>query len=500
MYPSIGQLLVNERVALQQIQTSLVDVERELDLLHTRMADLEHQKEALKARATAAKGVCSDLVARFLREFFNNAPNDVLLIIFEAVIETHDYWSVGNMEYDRARAAAPFHLAAVCKRWRRLAVSTSTLWTYFGLPTLGNIKGHLHRVRLLAQRSQQAPVDVVARWSDAHQVDAKIVSRSVVIASTIASLAERMRRVEWHSGVPAQNVALDELQGPTPLLTHLSVKPAPSNERVIVDGYLPFAPRLQHLNWARENYGWNFSAPCYTSLAVLNLWSSPPLRCVTDLLRIVRGGLRELRLATTLSGTSPSDPIPHLEFPQLRILSLWDWSWASYLQTPTLEQLAISKSSTTVGGPSNYPSDILCPFSTTTHLMLYDQKYSAADLEPFARLNNVTKLTIGLPDWIEESFQGGQLSETFFADALACDSPLWPRLKHLRVESELMDDLPVNTGDLLAFLRTRIVQAATNNMDNAVARIDTVELEYYDAPKWLGREVKRIIASEPLQA
>ena len=87
------------------------------------------------------------------------------LVRFEDVKfeDAKDKWPA--MIYDHHAAQVPFTLAAVCQRWRGLALATPTLWTYFGFPPAESMDGRdLMRFELLRDRAGAAPIDVVFGW------------------------------------------------------------------------------------------------------------------------------------------------------------------------------------------------------------------------------------------------------------------------------------------------------------------------------------------------
>ena len=97
-----------------------------------------------------------------------NLPEDILALVFDEFANDQVLrWP--DAEYDHAKALAPFTLAAVCQRWRYLALSLASIWAYFGFPT-DHPALHLHHSRLLAllDRSKDALVDVVVTMGTAY--------------------------------------------------------------------------------------------------------------------------------------------------------------------------------------------------------------------------------------------------------------------------------------------------------------------------------------------
>ena len=97
-----------------------------------------------------------------------NLPEDILALVFDGFANDQVLrWP--DAEYDHAKALAPFTLAAVCQRWRYLALSLAPIWDYFGFPA-DHPALHLHHSRLLAllDRSKDTLVDVVVTMGTAY--------------------------------------------------------------------------------------------------------------------------------------------------------------------------------------------------------------------------------------------------------------------------------------------------------------------------------------------
>jgi len=493
-YNTIGRILATERIALQQARTSLDNVEQRLAKLRAEVAKLEPEADALNAHIIVAASACQSLLSRFLREFFGAGPDDVLLLIFQEVIAAHDVWKIGSVYYDHERAKAPFSLAAVCRRWRQLVRSTSALWTYFGLPKFADTTpAHLDRIVLLTWLSQQSSIDVVVDWSS-HVVDVDDAPHRLQILNAIGSLAARFRRVEWAAAHESYGAALEGLHGSTSQLTRLCVRSLTTRDTPQSVGssalsYLPHAPRLQQFTWDGDNSIWAFAASSYESLTVLTIWGDPPLRGVCDVLCIVRNVLEELNLGTELNNNATFSQDMRIELPCLVRLHLFDWRWTQHLCTPILNQLATCG----VGlAAHNHPSDARCSLSMVKELILTDL-VTEAGLDQLARLDNITQLTLGDSWYKEGTLERARLPLSFLSNAITRDPPLWPRLKHMHFECDIIKFQTVHAADLVAFLRSRNIISTTSQGDIEVSRIESVVLEY-EAPEWLQHEVERLLA------
>jgi len=485
---AIGQVLATERRVLQHIQADLSETHRRLAHLRAEVSSLECHEEVLRMRAAAATGVCSDLVLRFTREFFSTAPDDVLLLVFMEVVSDSEEWGFKGTQFNKDLAQAPFRLAAVCQRWRHLAVSSPTLWTYLALPLHSHLnQAHVERVKHLVHRSQQAPIDVFAEWGWHQSIDA-VEPHAKVITQLISSLGHKLRLFWWSSSNEPDDAALEGLRGPTPHLTQLYITPASEEDRSILEKCLPFAPRLKEMQWTSDYMGWSFAAQRYTSLTVLTIWYDPPLDYVVDALRVVHDSLKELNLGSSIADQHPFGQGVCLEFPQLTTLRFQDWGWARHLRAPALQQLATGNSWSRDGESLSH---ILCPFVTAQHLTLF-ASCDVIELSAFAELVNITTLEVSGTTWVER-VSYGELSDGFFAAAVDFESPVWPKLKHIHFDTGFDRINPVSDTDLVTFIRLRNETPATELEPRSISRIETVKLGY-DAPEWLIREVERLTA------
>ncbi|EJD34368.1 hypothetical protein AURDEDRAFT_117636 [Auricularia subglabra TFB-10046 SS5] len=107
---------------------------------------------------------------------------------------------------DESRAKAPWVLAAVCSRWRKVALRTASWWTYIGLrkQLLMDSAGPSRAVRYvkdMASRSAAMPLDVTIAWEGIfwHQ------KFHDPILSALADTANRWNR--FSIGIPPSNWA-----------------------------------------------------------------------------------------------------------------------------------------------------------------------------------------------------------------------------------------------------------------------------------------------------
>lgn len=136
----------------------------------TKVDNVKARARLLEERQCTAIEHMARTRAAFLRAFLSDIPDDVLAGIFTRVVDLpDDEWKEsGRDAFNRERSSMPFVLAAVCSRWRRLALDLSCLWTYISLPTSDATQAtaHCKRIELSLVRSKRSPMDIFLRWRD----------------------------------------------------------------------------------------------------------------------------------------------------------------------------------------------------------------------------------------------------------------------------------------------------------------------------------------------
>jgi len=139
LFLQVMQELGAERQALGRQELIVQELLDEVEDARTHAVALARRLDVARQRHKFISSRCNDLLADLMREFFVTAPEDILVLIFEEVKAIHEGWNCGFMLYDQGRSRAPFRLAAVCRRWRRVAISTSILWTYIAVHKPGSV-------------------------------------------------------------------------------------------------------------------------------------------------------------------------------------------------------------------------------------------------------------------------------------------------------------------------------------------------------------------------
>jgi len=335
-FSQVRQALAAERLLLQHQKQTVEGARIQATAARAHAVELEHQLDVAQQRHDVASTSCDKLLALFLHEFFVAIPDDILVLIFQEVIATYEHWECGFMMYELERSCAPFRLAAVCRRWWRVAITTSVLWIYIAINDQRPMASALSRTHLLASRSRQAPVDIVLSSSFSHQaqyVEIDDADAQNNLLEIVVGMSHRWHRVEWTSYSAADYSGFEALRGPTPLLVTLYIEPcgekdmeAPTPE---LHDFLPHAPNLTTLRMASPDTTsiWRICYNSFQSLTTLTWWEQGEKESTLHTLRVVQSTIRELNLGTIVTKWL-EPPTDVMKFPRLEVLSIRDMTWA----------------------------------------------------------------------------------------------------------------------------------------------------------------------------
>ena len=259
-------------------------------------------------------------------------PDEIMAEIFEfsrpAMAEATSNADEDVLHPSISRALVPFRLGAVCRRWREITVTESTLWNYIAVPTLDNITYGSRAARLLEYiqlaliRSRSVPIDIVFGFLE----DADRDHYSLLIAALERARSRWRILAATFSGFGAAASLLGALHHSTPMLRTLQLAYQVSRHASSVmahdslvenENTLPDATQLQHLVLANVVISVPMSTRLHTYwlsrwlLAGSSFW--PTLSAMPN--------LRSLTIWTdyVLEGTQPGQPImlEHLHTLQL---------------------------------------------------------------------------------------------------------------------------------------------------------------------------------------
>ncbi|EJD35610.1 hypothetical protein AURDEDRAFT_175338 [Auricularia subglabra TFB-10046 SS5] len=403
-------------------------------------------------------------------------PDDILRCIFEAVVDDKD-------DYE---TCTPFNLAAVCSRWRKVALASPVLWSTINSDDDSWTTADYSRVMLQLSRSGAAPLDIIAyRPSYTQHTPPRDVQVFVNILKALGRHASRWRTVTLDLPQTVEQGMIECLKGPTPLLAELDFSIHITNRDSVGPferGYLPHAPNLRHLELMHTRCGCS-TLSVFPALRDLRLL---PSACAEEDLYIYLArapSLVNLWIAITIAG-APRVPI---FLPNLRTLHIGQASMPLLFQSssglirmPGLSDLQLD----------DYSDDRIGPFldvvSPTVRILRLHRGLTLQHLAIVRRLQNVDELHLGY-----QAIHPAALDQ--LAGSLeSSDSPIWPRLSVLQ-ELGYADG---SGAHILRFVLSRNVGAATQSTGARPCKLREVRfLDHpgHHVPLWIVQEVNRVL-------
>ncbi|EJD36793.1 hypothetical protein AURDEDRAFT_174156 [Auricularia subglabra TFB-10046 SS5] len=477
-----------DEAALQQIQAHLERVQREHDDTRARADELAREARELQDMMQQTAARLAEGRAVLVRDCILALPEDVLRCLFEAAIDDD-----------------PFAVAAVCARWRRVALAFPAMWSKIHVPlppvAVGDIESgrcerfaaaQLRRVNTMLERSRSAALDVYIPWSG-WQCQGIIQTYSRQLLSAAFSQIARWRVASI--GIPRQfgRPTLDFVRGPTPLLVDLNLRVSLRDGAFDPPqiGYLPYAPRLRKLAISGLGMG------CATSSNFPNLSELSLLQksCTNEHVSLyLRNSADTLvNLSLGLSLTHP--PTAKLVLPRLQALHITHAAFpiaSPQFVLPSLRTLSLV--------PFRNPthpdpvvdlalSDTLVPFleavSPTVRFLNLGYPINDDCLSIVARLQNIEQLQ-SWPSAID-------LADPALARLVSNHPPIWPRLARI-----IGLRCPPGDGSydgILRLIAARTSAQRSEAVEQDVARpVKLLQVEFEKgAPEWLVAEVDRLL-------
>ncbi|EJD41975.1 hypothetical protein AURDEDRAFT_153031 [Auricularia subglabra TFB-10046 SS5] len=482
---------------LEYLRRERVSADEALERAQRSVHDIAARERQLQGQLKAYDDCITASRLQRIQQFLKTFPEDLLRCVFEAVADLPDdnWQAVGYGSYNAVRSAAPFTLAAVCSRWRRVALHCPRLWGYVSLPDPESgefLDAHASRIDLLIARSSPCPLDILIGqpWGNC-VATAEVHLRYCV--EKLSWCSSRWRRVELYLPYGFEAL-LDVLRGPLPLVSHLAIGTislmSTDEEGEPPDDYLPFVPCLNELDISAGVRICRLPGPprfpSLRSLAIWDIWST---ECVLELLSMCQQTLERLVLIAD-GDTQQNYDIP-LSFPCLRSLVLRNETFFAHLPA---EQL-IFKNLTTLALGEEAISHDLVPLllqvaPTVTNLTLQGAfaAASAAAAYVLEQLVNVSHLEIARFTPSEPYFVFPDELFAVLADTEPC---IWPKLASLRIGAGVTLGLGRGNG-LLRLLRKRRWPPSSPEYERVlrIAQVDCADF----APRWLSDEVARVLA------
>ena len=423
-----------------------------------------------------------------------SAPDEIKLMIFEQLMrakDAADNWP--GLLYDGRVARAPFIVAAVCRRWRELALAIPTLWTYFGFPSIfEKDERQLQRLNVLRHRAGAAPIDVVFGWNLREQTEACTGDVSLSIFNGILSLHLRWKTVVMHvMGSAECGWTMDPAFrcSQWPLLESLSLA---------IDGRhtLPAAPHLRRmwLDCHRESIEDPFVAEGYPRLTVLCIYcdSVSILRGLaptvgTHLVELIllddsHDFVDKLGLASTLG-----------VFPALQCLTLDDVRWVHHIEASNFKKLVL-----TIRYIERVEPAALRRLHHVRELQLCGS-FETRELALLKDLSNITTLTFASPHTLMTAFKYRRelrlINSLALRNLASLEPSIWPHLEHLHFGATIYIHLGQNevAQDIVDFVAARKARSSILG-EPTVARIVTVAVNHPGAPEWLEKRLRELVA------
>ncbi|KZV96403.1 hypothetical protein EXIGLDRAFT_833646 [Exidia glandulosa HHB12029] len=499
-----------DQAVVDDATTQLLATRHEYQLAEDALALAAAKVEYLKAdvnlleqRQSAAMEQLDRSRAASLRIAVSNLPDDVLRCIFICCAELPDaQWlelGQGSFNYDRSKL--PFALAAVCTRWRRVALGSGGLWAYISLPSElqeGHSRdSHLHRIELLLSRSRNSPLDVLLDmrendW-DATDENNKWVRHMIFCVGRHVDRWSRVKIV--FSNLDPRDLA-DVFRAPMPRLEHLSfVGPDSEDWRGTESLFLPYVPIIQELHLSFTGIAISPFHAGFPSLVSLTVADDMTPEILQRVLELSRATLQVLDLDVDFNITSSASlSLPSLHTLNLRCELFFVTSEGTIaLNAPSLRSLTLWVSPPFNPSEADNLSALFESVSSTvTALTLYGEVDSAFVDTCGALLRNLSHVTFAT------HLESCTVDDQFFV-ALSKHIPsVWPRLQSIVLDHARI--APPNGDGIVQLLTAR--NALSNSEPTLLSReahvserpcrIREVRLAK-DAPEWAVAEVNRLL-------
>ncbi|KZW00919.1 hypothetical protein EXIGLDRAFT_719991 [Exidia glandulosa HHB12029] len=474
-----------------------------LEQARSAVDDFDGELHGMRQRQQQAADHVAQMRMNYRRELLRRMPAELLSYIFEEVTALPaDFRETTKAVdcYNEALTMAPFCLAAVCSKWRNVALQQSTLWTYISAPSdmeddeTG--KQHHNRVKLLLARSHSSALDVLISWAGVDDWVGCVAE--VWILQAVAVHAGRWRTFElWLPDNSTDGYELQILRMPLPRVERLCivVDIARPVHRDADDGYLPFAPTLRELTIWGPNVISMPARVSFPALTSLRLWHHPQFDLVWRLLSTVAPTLESLLLSFDSDEKGPDIPksviaLPNLRSASLLISSRTIWRRMHRLHVPNLRHLTMET--------QDAIADVVQPFldmvADTVVSLTLSGDVSLSELVLFKTLLNVESLQFDVFGYeCDEQYE--VFSDFFAAEAVWVQQKVWPKLSSviLSTNGSVLDE---EYERLMPFVRWRTVDVDRwEGDDTAPRRLETLALNGQNAPLWVISQAQVLISS-----
>lgn len=286
-------------------------------------------------------------------------PQELLRTIFLKLTARPDSMWVGptcspTLGLNVAVARASFVVASICSRWRTIALETTSLWLYIGIPcpkSVADCRLIHDYVATMISRSGMAPLDIHLEWEGLDNNWDTFSPHLNTILDKLASVARRWKCLSFElPPVAATLERMDMLRHSTPFLEELiacrddCTSSNPWRTDFLI--YLPHCPKLRKHRTDDCHVIWIPPRQPLAALLQLELQVVLPAEVIWDVLRLAPT-LEALELDLTLE---PALWMPHgwaLRMVHLRHLSVHHSAgsmlaaWVPHLELPSVDTLSL---------------------------------------------------------------------------------------------------------------------------------------------------------------
>ncbi|EJD39270.1 hypothetical protein AURDEDRAFT_171658 [Auricularia subglabra TFB-10046 SS5] len=436
-----------------------------------------------------------------------NFPIELLRAVFlELADEIHRAWTWDDkmiLEYIAPKTAVSFVLAAVCSRWRQLALETGSLWSFIAVPPPSSEEDAVKALaytRTLVTRSGISPIDGCITWPRLKWESMPDPCYSII--GVLASVAPRWRRISVDLPGDTDVDVFDFFRRRTPLLEEISVwyrtphfRQHPYNADPDIPRYLPFCPSLRRFRASRCNIIFSAQPHSFAHLTHIQIWSDLSASAVWEILHLVPAVKHlDLWLQSRLGTLAPS-PGFQLHLPALEQLlcchfaiNLFD-HWASFLETPSLHYLELELAYD--DEDDNAPTIenlIRRTASSVVSLKITDISGRMATSRAAEMLLLRNLRVVDLHAWFEPSF----------FERLV-DARAWPLLEAMNIDPSDNEDFTAVAGSILKFVRSRTVDIDSlppNGDPVQLTRLKSFSIVQSYIPEWLSEQIAPYMSSQ----
>lgn len=490
-YEDRGRVL---RIARDDARASILRAQRNLEAIEAELHDIQDRTAQLRTAILRLRGVQS-------------LPDEVLALIFTDLVRDNSAACAWDECFIEAsiipHAMIQYRIAAVCRRWRQMALRTPTVWSFLVIPpvaTADDAARLLWHAETMIERSRGTPIEVVIPWQSLNWTLTSFGFADVL--ATVGRASRQWRHVSFIlSGSVSTRLAYDIFRGPMPILETLAVLQLPYDGPLSLSDsdsdasphYLPYCPALRRLIvQGCDVVHTGPSGPLF-SLVALTLST---IELAGDVIWQVLSLLPaleylDLRIEEQPQGLSAgSNGSGQLRCPALAELicrsgagDLFS-SWGTNLDLPVLSTLELEHFSNDISNLLSRVSASVTTFAFSSE----EDDLAGEDAVILAALHNVRDLHIGYCETMDDAFFT-QLT----------DNDFWPKLENITISTDwCFSDAVALTFEAFVRSRSRYAsQSSTDGTESTPCRLRSVDFsKSLNVQGWLINNVDFLLDPE----